>query len=196
MFTSPLRIAYTTSSAVLWMPSASMMLARCTATVLTLRLRCVGDLLVRFAVHNQLQDLEFPRGEPAVAFAFQRPSGAPLADRARSRPRPLVGWPPANRGQRRFSGRNRARPLRAPAAPGFLPSACSTSGWPAPADVSRIFRVAVRPLIFGRAQSITTTVGFSCRASRTASAPSPASPTTVMSASSSRIRRKPRRTRL
>src|SRR5262245_36310253 len=40
------------------------------------------------------------------------------------------------------------------------------------------------------------TVGFSSFANFTASTPSPASPTTVMSGSSSRIRRKPRRTRL
>ena len=38
-FTNPLRMAYTTSSAVLCRPSAFMMLARCTATVLTLRSR-------------------------------------------------------------------------------------------------------------------------------------------------------------
>src|SRR5580704_815957 len=36
MFTSPLRIAYTTSSAALWMPRVSMIFARWTATVFTL----------------------------------------------------------------------------------------------------------------------------------------------------------------
>ena len=36
-FTNPLRMANTTNSAVLWMPNASMILARCTAMVLALR---------------------------------------------------------------------------------------------------------------------------------------------------------------
>src|SRR5262249_15381115 len=62
--------------------------------------------------------------------------------------------------------------------------------------ICRICRVACNPLIPGRAQSITITCGFSDRASLTASSPSAASPTTLISGSSSSMRRKPRRTRL
>src|SRR6185437_9407731 len=46
------------------------------------------------------------------------------------------------------------------------------------------------------AQSITTTLGLSSLARRTASVPSAASPVTSISGSSSRMRRNPRRTRL
>src|SRR4051794_40739828 len=59
---------------------------------------------------------------------------------------------------------------------------------------STISRAAVRPLTPGRAQSISTTLGRSSRASFTASAPSLASPATRMSGASSSRRRKPRRT--
>src|SRR5579859_2580990 len=60
---------------------------------------------------------------------------------------------------------------------------------------ARIWRVASRPLRWGKAESIKITCGFSAPARRTASSPSLASPTTEMSGSSSSIRRKPRRTR-
>src|SRR5262249_9226020 len=50
------------------------------------------------------------------------------------------------------------------------------------------------PLNSGIAQSITITAGFSSSASLTACLPSPASPTTEISESSSKMRRKPRRT--
>src|SRR5450432_1946880 len=63
-------------------------------------------------------------------------------------------------------------------------------------ESSIISRVACRPFMRGRAQSMTTTRGCSSFASLTAVSPSPASPTTSMSFSSSRIRRNPRRTRL
>src|SRR6202035_3177032 len=60
----------------------------------------------------------------------------------------------------------------------------------------RMRRVASNPLIPGSAQSITISRGCNCAASLTASAPSLASPTTSMSGASSRMRRKPRRTKL
>src|ERR1700719_3578129 len=46
--TSPLRMAYTTNSAVLCMPNASMILARCTATVLELRPKSTAFSLLDF----------------------------------------------------------------------------------------------------------------------------------------------------
>src|SRR6266478_809054 len=59
---------------------------------------------------------------------------------------------------------------------------------------ARIRRVASIPLTPGSAQSITTTFGFNSSASRTASSPSLASPTTEIAASSSNMRRNPLRT--
>src|SRR5438270_6098968 len=63
-------------------------------------------------------------------------------------------------------------------------------------NFSRIRRVASRPLMPGRAQSIKITRGRSFSDRRMASSPSPASPATAMSGSSSSMRRNPRRTRL
>src|SRR5882724_1581949 len=60
--------------------------------------------------------------------------------------------------------------------------------------LARMRRVASIPLMPGSAQSITTTFGFNSRASRTASSPSLASPTTEIAASSSSMRRNPLRT--
>src|ERR1017187_8308743 len=59
-----------------------------------------------------------------------------------------------------------------------------------------ICRVACRPFMPGRAQSITPPWGLSFLAILMDSSPVPASPTTSMSDSSSSMRRKPRRTRL
>ena len=56
-------------------------------------------------------------------------------------------------------------------------------------------RSASMPLNSGKAISITATAGRSSRANRTASSPSLASPTTLISGSSSSMRRNPRRTR-
>src|SRR5262245_30821894 len=60
---------------------------------------------------------------------------------------------------------------------------------------ARIFLVATRPLVPGMAQSMTTTAGLSCLVREIASSPLLASPTTSIDSSSSRMRRKPRRTR-
>src|SRR5437763_12695110 len=63
-------------------------------------------------------------------------------------------------------------------------------------SLCRIFLVACKPFIRGIAQSITITRGCNSWVRRMASVPSAASATTVISGSSSRMRRKPRRTRL
>src|ERR1700724_3312606 len=53
-------------------------------------------------------------------------------------------------------------------------------------EAARIRRVASRPFVFGISQSITMTRGLRVRASSMASAPSLASPTTMMAGSSAR----------
>src|SRR5450759_4952038 len=60
----------------------------------------------------------------------------------------------------------------------------------------RMWRAATAPFMLGMAKSMTTTRGRSSAASCTAWWPSSASPTTVIAGSSSSRRRKPRRTRL
>ena len=62
----PSSTAKSTSSAVLCTPRALIRLARCTATVLTLRSSITRDLLVRLAVGDQLQHLFLTLREPIV----------------------------------------------------------------------------------------------------------------------------------
>ncbi len=68
MLTSPSRMAYTTSSAVLWIPRACMILARCTAHRVGAHPQHGGDLLVGFPVDDQLQHLQLPRGQGPARF--------------------------------------------------------------------------------------------------------------------------------
>ena len=84
----------------------------------------LGDLAVREAVADELQDLELARREPVIALALERRPlrHARIEDGLAGRDR--SGRPRRDRGRARSSGCSRARPRRAPDAPACPRHAC------------------------------------------------------------------------
>src|SRR5688572_10459093 len=177
------------------MPRVHIMLARCTATVFALTSSCAAISLFDFPSTMSCRT----SSSRAVNPARRSPFNAGASDNS--------GSSTVSPAAARFTAATRSRSTallstypRAPASSAWRTSVSSecmlsirtaTSG-----EDSRILRVAVSPLTPGSAQSITITLGLSSPANRMASFPLAASPTTEISGSSSRSRRRPRRTRL
>src|SRR5664280_658530 len=176
------------------MPRVCMMLARCTATVLTLSVSTIAISLL---------DLPWTINCRTSSSRVVNWSGGPAGWSSDPRRWSSTCLPAATCFTAATISKSMAFFRRYPRTPAsrqvrtYEASACilrirmAVSG-----AVRRMWRAATAPFMLGMAKSITTTRDWSSAASCTAWWPSSASPTTVMAGSSSSMRRKPRRTRL
>src|SRR5450759_2467562 len=176
------------------MPRVCMMLARCTATVLTLSVSTIAISLL---------DLPWTINCRTSSSRVVNWSGGPAGWSSDPRRWSSTCLPAATCFTAATISRSMAFFRRYPRTPAsrqvrtYEASACILRIRMAVSGAERrMWRAATAPFMLGMAKSMTTTRGRSSAASFTAWWPSSASPMTVIAGSSSSMRRKPRRTRL